>query len=178
MKRQRNSTLNINSFCLVDYERFKYETLLCSLYVNYFERYTYSKFPNFWGFKFDVATSTSMFFKNEHLFVIYLNLAFKCSTIHCYNFSVNIPANRIKSWTQKNYAYHQVQQYILYFHSGQMLLLIGKINSTCMLIYIVSVKILGRYMVKCFSICPYFSMKWISTTRFEINIVERKECII
>jgi hypothetical protein len=42
-------------------------------------------------FKFDVARSASMFFKKSiYLFILYLNLMFKCFILHYYNFSVNI----------------------------------------------------------------------------------------
>jgi hypothetical protein len=41
------------------------------MYVKYFEKYAYSKFPNFWSFKFNVTTNT----------LIFLNRAFICTLL-------------------------------------------------------------------------------------------------
>ena len=75
----QNSFSNINPFCLVNYKLFLvWRVIMC---VKYFEIYAYSKFSNFWSFRFDVATSTLISFKKS-IYLYYIWIC--CSNISLY----------------------------------------------------------------------------------------------
>jgi hypothetical protein len=77
-----NKILNTNSFCLANYNLFFSEKhyYVCQIFQKI--QYAYSKFPNFWSFKFDVATSTLRFFKISIYLYFILIWCWKCPSIH------------------------------------------------------------------------------------------------